>query len=201
MPRVGPPARLQLSQAWLACLLAATGQDGETNALLAEIHGGGPLLSTEGAALTAVAEALLHIEDPDAVRSLLESAEVPDRPVRSSLWRQALLRALSPVGAPTTPIPEMPGFDRAFAAGAAGQRALAGGPLAEARPPPLPPGTMVCREPGVDDGEPLRHRHRAARPPGRRAPCLAARPASRTVPSLGRRHSCAAAPGRRRPLA
>jgi DNA-binding SARP family transcriptional activator/tetratricopeptide (TPR) repeat protein len=145
--RVGTPARLQLSRAWLACLLAATGQDAETNALLAQIHGGGPILSTEGAALTAVAEALLHIGDPDAARSLLESGEVLDRPVRSSLWRQALLRALSPVGAPTTPTPEMPGFDRAFAAGAAGQRALAGGPLAESRHRPYLPAQWCVASP------------------------------------------------------
>jgi DNA-binding SARP family transcriptional activator len=131
----------------LACLLAATGQDGETNALLAQIHGGGPLLSAESAALTAVAEALLHMEDPDAARSLLESAEMPDRPVRSSLWRQALLRALSPVGAPTTPTPELPGFDRAFAAGAAGQRALAGGPLAESRHRPYLPARWCVASP------------------------------------------------------
>ena len=41
---VGVPARLQLSQSWLACLLAATGQDRETGALLEQIHSSGPLL-------------------------------------------------------------------------------------------------------------------------------------------------------------
>jgi DNA-binding SARP family transcriptional activator/tetratricopeptide (TPR) repeat protein len=145
--RVGPPARLQLSQAWLACLLAATGQDAETNALLVQMHGGGPLLSSEGAALTAVAQALLRIDDPDAARSLLESADVLDRPVRSSLWRHALLEALSPVGAPTPRGPRMPGFDRAIAAGAAGQRTRAGGPAAESHHRPYLPARWCVASP------------------------------------------------------
>jgi LuxR family maltose regulon positive regulatory protein len=145
--RVGPPARLQLSQAWLACLLAATGQDGETNALLVQIHGGGPLLSSEGAALTSVAEALLHINDPDAARSLLESDVVLGQPVRSSFWRVALLQALSPIGSPTTPCPEMPGFDRAIAAGTAGQRALAGGPPAASHHRPYLPARWCVTSP------------------------------------------------------
>jgi len=146
--RVGPPARLQLSQAWLACLLAAIGQDSETNALLAQIHGGGPVLSSEGAALTAVAEALLHIDNPDTARSLLESADVLDRPVRSSLWRQALLQALSPDAPPMTQSSDMPGFDRAIEAGAAGQRACAGGPPAESRHRPYLPARWCVASPG-----------------------------------------------------
>jgi DNA-binding SARP family transcriptional activator len=145
--RVGPEARLQLSQSWLACLLAATGQDAETRALLQQIHGAGPLLSGEGAALTAVAEALLHVDDGDAARSLLDAADVPDRPVRSSLWRQALLEALSPSGTGRTPHHEMAGFDRAIAAGAAGRRALAGGPPAEARHRPYLPARWCVASP------------------------------------------------------
>jgi LuxR family transcriptional regulator, maltose regulon positive regulatory protein len=131
--RAGSRARLQLSQSWLACLYAATGQHGETETLLQQIHGSGPALSIEGAALTAVAEALLRLADPDAARSVLESANVPDRPVRSSLWRRALLEALSPEDSSTAARDEAFGFDRAIAAGAAGRRALAGGPPAEAR--------------------------------------------------------------------
>jgi DNA-binding SARP family transcriptional activator len=144
---VGTPARLQLSQSWLACLLAATGQDGETNALLEQIHGRGPVLSAEGAALAAVAEALLRIDDPDAARSLLESAVVLDRPVRSSLLRRSLLEALSPAGTPTRAGGEAPGFDRAGAAGAAGRRALAGGPPAEARHRPYLPARWCVAAP------------------------------------------------------
>ncbi len=144
---VGPPARLQLSQSWLACLLAASGQDKETNALLEQIHGGGRVLSAEGAALAAVAEALLRIDDTDAARSLLESTDVVDRPVRSSLWRRALLEALSPIGTPTTAGEVGPGFDRAVAAGAAGRRALAGGSPAEAHHRPYLPARWCVATP------------------------------------------------------
>lgn len=145
--RVGAPARLQLSQSWLACLLAATGQDQETGALLEQIHSGGPLLTTEGTALTAVAEALLRIDHPESARSLLQSTDVIDRPVRSSLWRHALLEAVSPAGTPTMPGPQMPGFDRAIAAGAAGRRLLAGGPPAEPRHRPYLPARWCVASP------------------------------------------------------
>ena len=160
---VGPPARLQLSQSWLACLFAATGQDKETNALLEQIYGGGRVLSAEGAALAAVAEALLHIDDPDAARSLLESTDAVDRPVRSSLWRRALLEALSPIGTPTT-------AGEAAAWVRSGRRRRSGGTAGACRgaacrspPPPLPPGWMVCSDPGFDGRGPLRHRLGAAR--------------------------------------
>jgi DNA-binding SARP family transcriptional activator len=145
---VGTPARLQLSKSWLACLLAATGQDEETNALLEQIHGGGPVLSGEGAALAAVAEGLLHIDEPDVARSILESADVLDRPVRSSLLRRALLEALSPAGRPTSADDKAPGFDRAVAAGVAGRRVLAGGPPAEAHHRPYLPARWCVMDPG-----------------------------------------------------
>ena len=97
--------------------------------------------------MTVVAEALLHIDHPEAARSLLESTDVVDRPVRSSLWRQALLEAVSPAGAPTTPRPPLPGFDRAIAAGAAGRRLLAGGPPAELRHRPYLPARWCVASP------------------------------------------------------
>ena len=199
--RVGPPARLQLSQAWLACLLAATGRTGEANALLALVHSGGPLLSSEGAALTVVAEALLHIDDPDTARFLLESADAPDRPLRSSLLRRALMDALSPVGAPATPSPDMPGFDQAIAAGAAGQLALAGGPPAEPHHRPYLPARWCVAGPASTTVSlfglgTVRRNHR-----GRRSSRLAARPRPRTLSSLGRCHPGPAAPGRCRLVA
>ena len=125
--RAGSPARLQLSQSWLACLLAATGQETRTRALLEQIRSGGPVLSSEATALIAVAEALLCLDDPEAARSLLEPATVGERPVRSSLWRRALLEAISPDDALSSPGADMPGFDRAVAAGAARRLALTGG--------------------------------------------------------------------------
>ena len=156
----GPRARLQLSQSWLACLLAATGQDAEAGALLEQIRHGGPILSSEAAALSAVAEALLLVGDPTTARSLLEATDVPDRPVRSSLWRRALLDALAPATAPPADPVVPPGFERAVEAGEAGRRVLGGGAPAEARPPPVPPRPVVPHHPGIDDRGPLRGGHR-----------------------------------------
>ncbi len=134
------------SPVWLACLLAATGQDSETQMLLEQVHSAGPVPSSEGAALAAVAETLLRIDDPEAARSLLEAIVVPDRPVRSSLWRRALLDALAPVEAPDRANP-VPGFEYAVAAGTAGRRFLAGGPPAEARHRPYLPARWCLAHP------------------------------------------------------
>ena len=143
----GPPARLQLSQSWLACLLAATGQDAEAGALLEQIRHGGPILSSEAAALSAVAEALLLVGDPTTARSLLEATDVPDRPVRSSLWRRALLDALAPATAPPADPVVPPGFERAVEAGEAGRRVLGGGAPAEARHRPYLPARWCLTTP------------------------------------------------------
>ena len=143
----GPPARLQLSQSWLACLLAATGQDAEAGALLEQIRHGGPILSSEAAALSAVAEALLLVGDPTTARSLLEATDVPDRPVRSSLWRRALLDALAPATAPPADPVVPPGFERAVKAGEAGRRVLGGGAPAEARHRPYLPARWCLTTP------------------------------------------------------
>ena len=127
------PRFVQQVRAAKACLLAATGQRQEAEAMVARL---GPNLrsgSTEEAdALAAMAVILLRADagDLDGARSSLLEIAVARRAVRSSVWKAALDAALLPASSATTEVGEDAdsALSRAVAAGRVAAAHLAGGP-------------------------------------------------------------------------
>jgi|GEM_PF-1807179 len=141
-----------------ACMLAATGQRADARDALARLHAGtGTGTTDEAAALTRLAEVLVHADagDLDSARSILAATTVVGRPVRSSTWKTALDHALEPPGGQPRDVAvgAGPALERAVAAGRAAARHLAGGPPADGRHRPYLParwcapsrGSLVVR--------------------------------------------------------
>ena len=142
--RANTPRFVQQVRAARACLLAATGQRPDAEAMLARLEANARLGSTEEAdALTAMAAILLQVDagDLDGARSSLRSTTVARRAVRSSVWKAALDTALLPGGSEGTGPGEASdsALGRAVLAGQAAAVHLDGGkPVAAVHRPYLP---------------------------------------------------------------
>jgi DNA-binding SARP family transcriptional activator len=126
---------VQQRRAWIACLLAASGEAPRARHVLGELAvGSRDSLDDETQALMRITEVLLlagedKLED---ARPLLEQTKVPTRPTRSAVWTAALDVALGlrTISEPPRGSPRIPATHGALAAGIAAADHLAGGAVA-----------------------------------------------------------------------